>query len=195
MKTLKKILWIIFMLPVLPIVGIPDVGSDAGGDDGGADKKAGGQDGEDKDKEGESDKADKTVSMKQSDLDALLDTQFRKGAKKAQKTDEGAKKMDDDSTKLNNAIREAAEARVQAAMAIKGIKPEKVERAARLINLDDVMVDGKVDKELLDSELDDLLKDFPELKQTADGEQKGFKVGTEAKDKEKDKNRPVQRIF
>lgn len=69
-------------------------------------------------------------------------------------------------------------AKVESVMATSGIKPEKIERAARLVDLSKcVNKDGAPDTEKIKKEIDELVEDFPELKSTAEEGSAGFKFG------------------
>lgn len=69
-------------------------------------------------------------------------------------------------------------AKVESVMATSGIKPEKIERAARLVDMSKcVNKDGNPDTEKIKKEIDELLKDFPELKATTEEGNAGFKFG------------------
>lgn len=69
-------------------------------------------------------------------------------------------------------------AKVESVMATSGIKPEKIERAARLVDLSKcVTKEGAPDTEKIRKEIDELVKDFPELKTTAEEGSPGFKFG------------------
>lgn len=75
-------------------------------------------------------------------------------------------------------------AKVESVMATSGIKPEKIERAARLVDSKKcVDKDGNPDAEKIKKEIDDLIKDFPELKTTVEEGAAGFKFGANSKDK------------
>ena len=194
MKFLKKLLMMMFLLPVLPLFGMADGGDEGAGEVGGdTSKNAEGQEDE-PEKEEES---SKEVTMKQSELDAIINRAFKKGARKA-----GAEKKPveenapDQTEQLTKAIQRAASAEVRAAMAVSGIKPERIERACRLIDIDSVLTNGEVDKDLLDGELEALLKDFPELKQTVTEPAAGFKIGAEMKKQEKsNQDSEISKIF
>ena len=69
-------------------------------------------------------------------------------------------------------------AKVESVMATSGIKPEKIERAARLVDKSKcVDKDGNPDTEKIKTEIEELLKDFPELKTTTEEGSAGFKFG------------------
>lgn len=66
------------------------------------------------------------------------------------------------------------------AMAVKGVKPEKLKRASRMIEQEKVIVNGILDTTKLDEEIDAVISEFPELlKAENSADQKGFKFGSE----------------
>lgn len=71
-------------------------------------------------------------------------------------------------------------AKVEVAMATAGIKTEKIERASRLIDSSKcVGKDGKPDAEKIKTEIEAVLKDFPELKGTTAEGPAGFRIGAD----------------
>ena len=69
-------------------------------------------------------------------------------------------------------------AKVESLLATSGVKAEKIERAARLVDTSKcVNKDGNPDPEKIKKEIESLLKDFPELKNTAEEGAAGFKFG------------------
>lgn len=75
-------------------------------------------------------------------------------------------------------------AKVESVMATSGIRPEKIERAARLVDLSKcVNKDGAPDAEKIRKEVEELLKDFPELKNTTEEGTAGFKFGANSNNK------------
>lgn len=75
-------------------------------------------------------------------------------------------------------------AKIESVMAMSGIKSEKIERAARLVDASKcVNKDGAPDTEKIRKEIDELLKDFPELKTTAEEGNAGFKFGANSGNK------------
>lgn len=69
---------------------------------------------------------------------------------------------------------------VKSALATAGVKPEKITKAARLIDTAKISIDGEIDEQALEIELQDVLEEFPELitmenrKETA-----RFRIGTD----------------
>lgn len=75
-------------------------------------------------------------------------------------------------------------AKVESVMATSGIRPEKIERAVRLVDISKcVNKDGSPDTEKIRKEIDELIKDFPELKNTAEEGTAGFKFGANSNSK------------
>jgi len=75
-------------------------------------------------------------------------------------------------------------AKVESVMATSGIRPEKIERAARLVDLSKcVNKEGAPDTEKIRKEIEELLKDFPELKNTVEDNNTGFKFGANSNNK------------
>lgn len=66
-----------------------------------------------------------------------------------------------------------------------GVESSKIARAVKMISTSSVLnEDGEVDSDLMTSEIEKLLKDFPEFKSKSseDGKEKGFKFGSDGKD-------------
>lgn len=75
-------------------------------------------------------------------------------------------------------------AKVESVMATSGIRPEKIERAVRLIDLSKcVDKNGSPDREKIGKEIDELIKDFPELKNNVEDGNTGFKFGANSNNK------------
>ena len=146
-------------------------------------------------------KQEKTFT--QAEVDKIVKDRLKREKAKEQtaapekETATKVKVEDGGSEKLQQALMKAANAEVKAKMAVSGIKPEKIERAARLVDLSVVMEDGEVDDDKLTTEINALLKEFPELKVAAsDDVGKGFKVGADIKNAEKQSAQTeISRIF
>ena len=113
-----------------------------------------------------------------------------KKTKKVEKTvDDGEDKTTTTET-VNPFKDKYLSAAVQLAMTSSGIDPKKVGRAVKLIDAEDLLdEEGEISEESLTQAIEDLLKEWPELKvTTTDDEDKGkqvkFKIGS---DKEKGK--------
>lgn len=85
---------------------------------------------------------------------------------------------------LANVRSQLVGAKIESLMAMSGIKSEKIERAARLVDASKcVNKDGAPDSEKIRKEIDELLKDFPELKATTEEGSTGFKFGANSGNK------------
>lgn len=141
--------------------------------------------------------ADGSIVFKnQDELDGFISRMYAKGAKEAgngntqnQDQNNGSQTAENEtSTKENNTVTNSAEGTVPAdylstkialAMAKAGINAEKVERAARLVDINKVLENGQIDEKKLKDEIDSIVSEFPELKTTKEEqkEEKGFKFG------------------
>ena len=86
--------------------------------------------------------------------------------------------------------------RVKAAMAEAGVKPEKIARAARMVELEKIAVEGEIDPAALEAELAELLEEFPELKGGVPVQEKtgGFKIGSDGQQRQNVKQK-IAEIF
>jgi len=108
----------------------------------------------------------------------------REDEEKSKTSDEKTKELDD---KLKKATVEIVNGKIENALLRKGISESKVERAVRLINKSNILEeDGTIDSGKLATEIEDVLKEFPELLNTKSEEQKGFKIGGDGKEDSKD---------
>ena len=110
---------------------------------------------------------------------------------KAREDEEKNKTSDDKSKeladKLNKATVEIVNGKIENTLLRKGISENKVERAVRLINKSNILEeDGTIDSSKLATEIEEVLKDFPELLSTKKEEKIGFKIGGDGKEDEKD---------
>lgn len=111
---------------------------------------------------------------------------FRKGADKVEqkKTTEGAsnsESVQDDKQQeepKQTATQDYTD-KIALAMAKAGVNVQKVERAARLVNMSKVLENGVVDSKKLEDEINAVIAEFPELKNAKEEEkqEKGFKFG------------------
>lgn len=111
---------------------------------------------------------------------------FRKGADKVEqkKTIEGASNSESvqEDTKQEEPKQTATQDytdKIALAMAKAGVDVQKVERAARLVNMSKVLENGVVDSKKLEDEINAVIAEFPELKNAKEEEkqEKGFKFG------------------
>ena len=105
---------------------------------------------------------------------------------KARQEEEAAKSVDEKTLELTKekeaAQLEAINSRIENAMLRKGIKDEKVERAVRLVDKKNILDEkGKLDSSKLNTEIEELLKTFPELIEKPQEENIGFKIGGDGK--------------
>lgn len=128
----------------------------------------------------------KAVSKMLKDL-GIDDIEKAKGIlAKAREEEEAAKSVDEKTLELTKekeaAQLEAINSRIENAMLRKGIKDEKVERAVRLVDKKNILDEkGKLDASKLNTEIEELLKTFPELIEKPQEENIGFKIGGDGK--------------
>lgn len=120
---------------------------------------------------------------------------------KAREEEEKNKTFDEKTLELqkekDKAQLEAINSRIENAMLRKGVKDEKIERAVRLVDKKNVLDEkGQLDTGKLNTELEDLLKDFPELISKKEDEKVGFKIGADGKqDKPEDEFEKMKKIM
>lgn len=120
---------------------------------------------------------------------------------KAREEEEAAKSVDEKTLELTKekeaAQLEAINSRIENAMLRKGIKDEKVERAVRLVDKKNILDEkGKLDSSKLNTEIEELLKTFPELIEKPKEENVGFKIGGDGKqDKPEDEMDKMRKIM
>jgi len=117
------------------------------------------------------------------------------------KADEEANKSQDEKTKeltkkYDKARLDAINSRIENALLKKGVTEARVARAVRLIDKNNILdSNGEIDLSKLNAEVDDTIKDFPELIPTKEEEKKGFKVGGDGKEETKNQNESLSSIF
>lgn len=117
------------------------------------------------------------------------------------KADEEASKSVDEKTrdaikKAEKATLEAINAKIENALLRKSVKNEKITRAVRLVDKANILdKDGSLDESKLTTEIEELLKDFPELISKTDDKQKGFKIGDDGKEEEKDELADMRKVM
>ncbi len=109
---------------------------------------------------------------------------------KARAEKEANKSQDEKTMELTQARDEArieaVNAKIENALLRKGVSETRIERAVRLIDKSNILdKDGKVDISKLNSEVEDTIKDFPELVTKNEEEKKVFKIGGDGKEDEK----------
>ena len=124
------------------------------------------------------------VFKNQDELDGFIRRMYAKGAEKAEqgKTSE---QIQESQTQQENAAQEESVAtvdytdKIALAMAKAGVDVKKVERAARLVDTSKILENGILDAKKLEDEINAVIAEFPELKNTTqeEKEEKGFKFG------------------
>ena len=119
---------------------------------------------------------------------------------KAKEQEEKAKSVDEKTQealkKAEKATLEAINTKIENALLRKGINDKKVTRAVRLVDKKNILdKDGEIDQSKLETEIEDLLKDFPELINKNDEDKKGFKIGDDGKEEQKDELSEMRKIM
>ena len=122
----------------------------------------------------------------QEKLEEFAKKMFAKGADKAEKgkTSEQVQEQQEETTQ-DEGVREKNVApidytdKIALAMAKAGVDVKKVERAARLVDSSKILENGILDTKKLEDEINAVIAEFPELKNTTqeEKEEKGFKFG------------------
>lgn len=117
------------------------------------------------------------------------------------KADEEANKSQDEKTKeltqkYDKARLDAINSKIENALLKKGVTETRVARAVRLIDKNEILDNnGEIDLSKLNAEVDNTIKDFPELLPTKEEEKKGFKIGGDGKEETKNQNESLSSIF
>lgn len=120
---------------------------------------------------------------------------------KAKQEEEAAKSVDEKTQetikRAEKAELDAINSRIENAMLRKGIKDEKVERAVRLVDKKSILDEkGQLDQGKLNTEIEELLKVFPELIEKPKEEKVGFKIGADGtQDKPEDEMEKMRKIM
>ena len=119
---------------------------------------------------------------------------------KAREEEEQAKSVDEKTQealkKAEKATLEAINAKIENALLRKSVKEEKISRAIKLIEKNKILdKDGSLDESKLSEEIEELLKDWPELISKLDEKQKGFKIGDDGKEETKDELSEMRKIM
>ena len=119
---------------------------------------------------------------------------------KAREEEEKAKSVNEKTQeaikRAEKATLEAINAKIENALLRKNVKDEKVTRAVRLVDKKNILdEDGSLDQSKLDTEIEELLKDFPELIGKSDDDKKGFKIGSDGKEEQKDELSEMRKIM
>lgn len=119
---------------------------------------------------------------------------------KAREDEEKSKSVDE---KTQEAIKRAEKAtldaintKIENALLRKNVKDNKIARAVRLVDKKNILdKDGSLDESKLTTEIEELLKDFPELIQKTEESKKGFKFGDDGKEETKDELSEMRKIM
>ena len=119
---------------------------------------------------------------------------------KAREDEEKAKSVDEKTQeaikRAEKATLEAINAKIENALLRKGINDKKVTRAVHLVDKKNILdKDGELDQSKLETEIDELLKDFPELINKIAEDKKGFKIGDDGKEEQKDELSEMRKIM
>ena len=120
---------------------------------------------------------------------------------KAKEEEEAAKSVDEKTQehikRAEKAELDAINSRIENALLRKGIKEEKVERAVRLVEKKNILDEkGQLDQGKLNTEIEEVLKVFPELIEKSQDEKVGFKIGSDGKqDKPEDEMEKMRKIM
>lgn len=144
----------------------------------------------------EGEKTKKTVAQKgengeivfknQDELDGFIRRMYAKGAEKAEQG-ETSKQIQENQGQMQQGETRQEEStatvdytdKIALAMAKAGVDVKKVERAARLVDTSKILENGVLDAKKLEDEINAVIAEFPELKNTTqeEKEEKGFKFG------------------
>lgn len=120
---------------------------------------------------------------------------------KAKEEEEKSKSVDEKTQeaikKAEKATLEAINTKIENALLRKNAKDEKITRAVRLVDKKNILdKDGQLDESKLSAEIEDLLKDFPELIGKSNKEdEKGFKIGDDGKEETEDELADMRKIM
>lgn len=119
---------------------------------------------------------------------------------KAREDEEKSKSVDEKAQeaikRAEKATLEAINTKIENALLRKGINDNKVTRAVRFVDKKEILdKDGELDQSKLETEIENLLKDFPELINKADENKKGFKIGDDGKEEKKDEMSEMRKIM
>lgn len=122
---------------------------------------------------------------------------FRKGADKVENKQTAQEDSNSDDKQSNTQQEEAKQTvqdytdKIALAMAKAGVDVQKVERAARLVDMSKVLENGVIDSKKLEDEINAVIAEFPELKNSKEEEkqEKGFKFGATESDSNSSQNK------
>lgn len=123
------------------------------------------------------------VFKNQDELDGFIRRMYAKGAEKAEQGETSKQvqenqKQEETKQEENVATVDYTD-KIALAMAKAGVDVKKVERAARLVDTSKILENGILDSKKLEDEINAIIAEFPELKNTTQEgtEEKGFKFG------------------
>ncbi len=76
-----------------------------------------------------------------------------------------------------------------------GVNQKTIPYLLKLADVSSVIKDGNIDSDKLKESLNEVLKDLPQLKQTAEEKPNGFKIGSDGKEQNSATNDDLARIF
>lgn len=119
---------------------------------------------------------------------------------KAKEDEEKSKSVDEKTQealkKAEKATLEAINTKIENALLRKNVKDEKITRAVRLVDKKNILDEnGTLDESKLNTEIEDLLKDFSELVSKSDDNKKTFKIGDDGKEEQKDELADMRKIM
>lgn len=126
------------------------------------------------------------VFKNQDELDGFIRRMYAKGAEKADKGETSKQIQETRNNQEDQGQEEPKQTAMQdytdkiaLAMAKAGVDVQKVERAARLVDMSKVLDNGVVDSKKLEDEINAVIAEFPEIKNAKEEEkqEKGFKFG------------------
>nr|DAU06890.1 MAG TPA: hypothetical protein [Caudoviricetes sp.] len=117
----------------------------------------------------------------------------KKQAEWGRNTNESKDKFDELSKKAEASMLEAVNLRIENALLVKGVDSSKSSRMMRLVDKKAILDEsGNIDNSKLNTEIEEILKDFPELSKKS--EEKGFTIGGDGKETEKEKVDPLDKL-
>lgn len=127
------------------------------------------------------------VFKNQDELDGFIRRMYAKGAEKAEQGETSKQVQETQTRQEEQTQQEQGQAvpqdylstKVALAMAKAGVNAERVERASRLVDITKILENGVINDKKLEEEINAVVAEFPELKNTTqeEKEEKGFKFG------------------
>jgi len=126
------------------------------------------------------------VFKNQDELDGFIRRMYAKGAEKAEQGETSKqiqetqnKQQDEEQEEPKETAMQDYTDKIALAMAKAGVDVQKVERAARLVDMSKVLENGVINSKKLEDEINAVIAEFPELKNAKEEEkqEKGFKFG------------------